>query len=77
MKFETDKIKIATQLLNTEDKAIINDIKVLLKSYENDPWDEMPLVVQESVEQGIEEADKGLGKPHNQVMKEIKEWVKK
>ena len=75
MKFGTEKIKIATHLLNTEDKAIINDIKALLKSYENDSWDEMPAIVQESVEQGIEDANKGIGKPHNQVMKEIKEWV--
>jgi len=77
MKFETEKIKIATQLLNTEDKAIINDIKVLLKSYENDPWDEMPPIIQEAVEQGIAEAEQGIGRPLKEVMKSMKEWVKK
>ena len=77
MKFETEKIKIATQLLNTEDKAIIKDIKVLLKSYENDPWDEMPTIVQKSVKKGLNEAEKRLGRPHSEVMMDVKEWVKK
>lgn len=77
MKFEEEKIKIATKLLNTEDKAIINDIKVLLKSYENDPWDEMPQMVKEDIIKGLDEAEKGLGRPHNEVMRDIKEWVKK
>lgn len=77
MKFETEKIKIATKLLNTEDKAIINDIKILLKSYENDPWDEMPPTVQEDVIKGLDEAENGIGRPHDEVIREVKEWVKK
>lgn len=77
MKFEEEKIKIATKLLNTEDKAIINDIKVLLKSYENDPWDEMPQMVKEDIIKGLDEAENGLGRPHNEVIRDTKEWLKK
>ncbi len=40
-------------------------------------WDEMPDEIQQSVERGIKQADKGELKSHDVVMKKYKKWLEK
>ena len=40
-------------------------------------WDMMPDEVKQDLETGIEQSKKGLGRPHDEVMKKYKKWLKK
>jgi len=59
-----------------EKKAVLTVVKGLAEN-ENDLWDEMPDEIKESVRIGFEESEKGLGTPHEVVMKKYKKWLKK
>ena len=66
-----------TQLLNTNNTALIKHIKALFETQDVDLWDEMPDEIKQSVERAINQADKGEIKSHSDVMKKYKKWLKK
>lgn len=43
----------------------------------NDLWDELPVKVQQHVQEAIKQSAKGKGKPHKEVMKKYEKWLTK
>jgi predicted transcriptional regulator len=78
MSIDTIKLDLAKKIIDTQDKGIINHIKAIFDAHPEANWFEsLPDDVRASVEQGIEEADRGEGTPHVEVMKKVKKWLKK
>jgi hypothetical protein len=69
----TIKYKIVEKIIQSNDDNLLNEIKSLLDSSENDFWSELPLDVQHSINKAKSELDKGEGIPHSEVMAEIKD----
>ncbi len=57
-------------------KAVLTVVKTFAED-ETDLWDEMPDEIKASVKKGLAESEKGLGRPHSEVMKKYKKWFKK
>lgn len=64
------KYKIIEKLLKVEEEAALYQIENILNK--DDDWDNLPLIVQQLIEKGIEQSERGETKPHEQVMSEIK-----
>ena len=43
------------------------------QSVSDKEWDEMPDILKKLLEKGLKESEQGLGTPHEEVMKQIKE----
>ena len=66
------KFELVEKIINTNNKDIINHIRAIFDTQQEDNWFEnLPEDVKLSVEQGIKEADNGEGKPHAVVMKDL------
>ena len=77
MNIATTKLELAKQLLNTNNKSIINYIKAIFETQSSDWWEELPDKVKVSVLRGLKQSEKGETIPHNQVMKKYSKWLKK
>jgi hypothetical protein len=60
-----------------EDYNVLNAIylllaKLQLKTEDSDFWDDLPEHVKAGIEEGLAQAERGEGIPHNEVMKKIK-----
>lgn len=66
------KYRIVEQIIQSDDDAILNEIKSLLRLSENDFWSELPTEVKQTINLAKDELDRGEGIPHAQVMSEIK-----
>lgn len=76
MSITATKLELAKQLLNTNDKSIINYIKAIFETQSN--WyEELPEEIKVSVQRGLKESEKGETVPHAQVMKKYSKWLKK
>ncbi len=72
------KFELVEKIIQTNNKDIINHIRAIFDTQQEGTWFEsLPEDVKLSVEEGIKEADKGEGKPHLVVMKDLKKWLKK
>lgn len=77
MDISVTKIELASKLLNTKDKELINYIKAIFSTQPEEWWEELPAPVKESVLRGLKQADKGETIAHAEVMKKYKKWLKK
>ena len=77
MNIALTKLELAKQLLNTNDKDIINHIKAVFSTRTEDWWEELPDEIKLSVEKGLKQSESGQTIPHEQVMKRYKKWLKK
>jgi hypothetical protein len=66
------KYKIIEKLLKVEEEAALYQIENILNKDADDEWDNLPLIVQQLIEKGIEQSERGETKPHEQVMSEFK-----
>lgn len=73
MNIEAEKIELLKLILETEDEAIIQELKVVFKKQEPDFWDELPEQVKESINRGLEDVAQNRVHHHDQIMQEIKE----
>lgn len=73
---EKEIIGYLPRLSTKEKKAVLTVVKTFAEN-ESDLWDEMPDEIKESVKAGWNESEKGLGTPHEMVMKKYKKWLKK
>lgn len=67
-----EKNALIKKLIDTEEDAILDQVKVILGVDAKDFWDELPEYVKDSVQQAKEELKNGEGIPHDKVMAEIK-----
>ncbi|MCT4588753.1 MAG: hypothetical protein N4A71_13065 [Carboxylicivirga sp.] len=73
MSLHAKKLELVQMILNTDRPKLLEKVSQLLKQEkEADWWDELPLSVQQSIETGIEESDRGKVVPHEEVMKEVR-----
>lgn len=77
MNVQAEKIVLTKAILDIDSKVVLKHVKAVLSSYKTDLWDEMPDEIKASVKKGIKESEKGLGKPHEEVMKKYRKWLKK
>jgi predicted transcriptional regulator len=63
-------------LSDKKKKTVLAVVKTFAED-ETDLWDEMPDEIKASVKRGLKESEKGLGKPHEEVMKKYRKWLKK
>jgi predicted transcriptional regulator len=73
MSLHAKKLELVQMILNTDRPKLLEKVSQLLKQEkEADWWDELPLSVQQAIETGIEESDRGKVVPHEEVMKEVR-----
>lgn len=72
MNIEAEKIELLKLILETEDEAIIQELKIVFKKQEPDFWDELPDSVKESINRGLEDVAAGRVHNHEDVMLKIK-----
>lgn len=72
-----NKIVAYLRLLSDKKKRTVLEVVKTFAEDESDLWDEMPEEVRRSVKKGLKESEKGLGRPHEEVMKKYRKWLKK
>lgn len=73
---ETEQLKQnIIQSLDQVDEKVLRMVYSILQIEQEYNWDNLPDYIKNEVEESIIEADKGLGKPHNDVMKEYQKYL--
>jgi hypothetical protein len=74
MDIQAEKLDLIKWITQLNDLKVINEIKALRK--ENaDWWDELSIEERSEVELGLEQADQGKVKPHEEVMSKYSKWL--
>ena len=63
MNLRAEKLKIVRMLLNTNDRALIKEVKTMFKSREADWWNEMSGPQKETILDGTAQADRARQYP--------------
>jgi predicted transcriptional regulator len=77
---ETEVKALKQQIRKGMDKASIKTLRILhqiLEIENEEDWNELPLGVQQGIEEGIKQADKGEVITHEEFMKKNRKWFKK
>ncbi len=65
------KYKLLEKLMQTQDDALLDQVKVILTGSDKDFWDDLDSKTQESILRGKAQSQAGNTRPHQQVMNEI------
>jgi len=68
----TTKYKLLEKLIQTQDDALLDQVKAILGESDKDFWEDLDSETQSSILRGKEQVRKGQTRPHNQVMSEFK-----
>lgn len=77
MDIAATKLELAKQLLDTNDKDLINHIKAIFSTREENWFEELPAEIKASVKRGLKQAKEGNTIPHSEAVKKYKKWLKK
>ncbi|HEY1025339.1 MAG TPA: hypothetical protein VGE26_09265 [Sphingobacteriaceae bacterium] len=66
------KYRIVERIVQSNDDALLNEIKSLVGLSESDFWTELPAEVKRAVNKAKTDLDRGEGISHAQVMTEVK-----
>jgi hypothetical protein len=77
MSVSETKIELARQILNTNNKELINYLKAIFSGQPKNWWEELPDEIKASVDRGLKQAANKQTLPHSQVMKKYSKWLKK
>jgi len=69
MDLQTEKIELAKRLLETEDEAVLLQIKEVFDNREKDFWNDLPEHVKAGIERGKKQAIEGKLTTNDEVMK--------
>ena len=73
MNLQARKLELVQLILNTNRPNLLERVSHILKQEkEADWWDELPTSVQQAIEVGIKEADRGETAPNEEVMKDVR-----
>lgn len=73
MNLQARKLELVQMILNTDRPSLLEKVSKILKQEQDaDWWDELPISVQQAIEAGNKEADRGGTIPHEEVMKEVR-----
>jgi len=77
MDIQAEKIELAKLILSTDDTGIIKKVKALFKSKNEDQWSSLPVSVRQSINESIEQANKGEFVALDKVKEEVSALLKK
>ena len=75
MDLQNEKIILAKRLLETDDEAVLLQIKEVFDNNEKDFWNDLPEHVKEGIERGRKQAAEGKLTPHDEVMKKYAKYL--
>jgi hypothetical protein len=76
MTIAEQKLQLTQNVLAIKDKKLLFQLEHLIDVHnkEIDLWDELPLSVQQDIDEAKKEAIEGKGKSHKSIMKKNKQW---
>ena len=77
MTLDQKKKELTKRILGLKNNDIINHFNSVLDTQDDAWWDTMPDKIKKQVTEGIGQADRGEGKPHDEVMKKYRRWLGK
>ena len=73
MNIQAVKLKLVQRILNTNKPSLLKKIdKIFEQESETDWWNEISDEERASIQEGLDELDRGEGIPHEKVMEEMK-----
>ncbi len=77
MTIAEQKLLLTQNVLAIKDKKLLFQLEHLIDVHnkEIDLWDELPLSVQQDIDEAKKEAIEGKGKSHKSIMKKYKQWL--
>ena len=74
MDIQTLKLNLVSKIINIEKTSLLIEInKILQKENKTDWWDKLPVEVQDSIMEGMDDIQKGDVFTHEQVIQEAKQ----
>lgn len=77
MNIAATKIELAKRLLNTDDKEIINYIKAIFETREENWFENLPESIRDSVNRGLKQSENNEVISHSEAKKKYQKWLKK
>ncbi|HLG35959.1 MAG TPA: hypothetical protein VI757_13850 [Bacteroidia bacterium] len=77
MNVNSVKLELAKRLLNTNDKNIINYLKAIFDTQDDNWWAELPDEIKMSVEKGLRQSERGETVSHAEARKKYRKWLRK
>ncbi len=62
------KYKIVERIINSEDEVLLKEIDALLDTVDADLWDQLPVATKASIQRGLDDAQQGKTRPHQEVI---------
>ncbi|MDB5031046.1 hypothetical protein [Mucilaginibacter sp.] len=75
MDVQIEKIALAKRLLETDDEAVLLQIKEVFESNDKDFWNDLPEHVKAGIERSRKQAADGKLIPHEEVMKRYSKYL--
>lgn len=75
MDLQTEKIELAKRLLETNDEALLLQIKEIFESSDQGFWNNLPDHVKGGTKRGRQQAEEGKLTPHEDVMKNYSKYL--
>ncbi|MBK7384261.1 MAG: hypothetical protein IPI81_13180 [Flavobacteriales bacterium] len=76
-RIEIKQASIAKQVLETNDDAVLDEVKAVLAKNQKDWWEKLPKALKTTVERSLSEADEGDTLSHSEAMKRVAAWRKR
>lgn len=74
MDIQSLKLDLVQKILNTDKPSLLSKIdKIFQKEEKNDWWEQLPIEIQDSIKEGIDDIHKGNTFSHDQVVQEAKQ----
>jgi len=75
MDLQSLKIELAKRLLETDDEAVLLQIKEVFENNDKDFWNDLPEHVKAGIERGQKQAAEGKFTPHEELMKKYVKYL--
>ncbi|HEY0245560.1 MAG TPA: hypothetical protein VGC01_08365 [Mucilaginibacter sp.] len=75
MDIQTEKISLIKRLLDTDDEAILQQVKEVFEHSEKDFWNDLPENIKTGIEHSRKQAEAGMLTPHDEVMKKYAKYL--
>jgi hypothetical protein len=75
MDIQTEKLELVKRLLDTNDEAVLQEMKTIFENHEKDFWNDLPEHVKTGIERSRKQAEAGLLTPHGEVMKNYAKYL--
>jgi uncharacterized protein HemY len=75
MNIQSEKIELVKRLLDTNDEAVLQQIKDVFENLDKDFWNELPDHVKQGIARAKKQVNEGLLTPHDEVMKKYDKYL--